>query len=239
MSNLSPDFWNEHHSPHKANFLYRENDELARQYRHLIGKMALEKGQTIFEIGCGNSVFLEYMVDKYNIVPYGIDYSDHGLDLICKRLPEYSSNFTKANLHNFEHNGKCFDVVGSFGLVEHFDNRQPIWNLSYSLLSKGGVCLCVAPNLSGINWFFAHCFTQALSWHFCVTLDQLISEAEAEGFKIVEAGYLGGYRLFATPSNKFMKFMKKLGNGFLHLIWQFGRRNARVASPFLYVLCKK
>jgi len=91
MKKLTPDFWDQQHTLWRENFLER-SDELTRQFYYLFDKLEMVGGKTVFEIGCGDSVFLEYLVNKYNILRYGIDYSDRGLDLIRRRLPKYASN---------------------------------------------------------------------------------------------------------------------------------------------------
>ena len=82
----------------------------------------------------------------------GLDYSEPGIAQ-CHAL--FDALGLKVNLcHNdiFNHHlpSASFDVVTSFGVIEHFDNVRPVVHRHLDLVKPGGAALIGVPNYGGV-----------------------------------------------------------------------------------------
>ena len=82
----------------------------------------------------------------------GLDYSESGIAK-CRKL--FDALGLKANLYHddfFNHHlpPASFDVVTSFGVIEHFDDARPLVQRHLDLVKPGGVALIAVPNYGGL-----------------------------------------------------------------------------------------
>lgn len=117
-------------------------------------------GMRYLEIGCAPGRLLAWVAVELQANVCGLDFSPTGCaaardtllhlrvgaDIRCEDVFENS----------FDHGS--FDVVTSFGLIEHFDNPMPVVQRHLELLRPGGVALVVVPNYRGLygrlqGWF--------------------------------------------------------------------------------------
>jgi SAM-dependent methyltransferase len=108
----------------------------------------------ILEIGAAHSSWLIYWAQEFHYVPFGIEYTKNGAEL------------GQANLDFFNIEGKLFEgdffdkdaefrkqkynVIFSYGFIEHFDNVEEILIDTYNLLEDDGYVITVVPNIEGI-----------------------------------------------------------------------------------------
>lgn len=104
------------------------------------------------EIGCAPGRLLAWVALRLGARVAGLDYSPAGIeaarrifdrldltaDLRCEDV--FSNTFTPGS----------FDVVASFGLIEHFDDPRPVVERHVNLVGPGGTALIVVPNYGGI-----------------------------------------------------------------------------------------
>jgi len=115
-----------------------------------------EKGKQYFfiELGCGASSFLPYLAKKYNNLRlFGIDNSPKGCKLASIGDSDYNSstNIICGDIIKCPINSKKFDIVFSFGLIEHFDNPEKVLENHVELLKPGGLLICIVPNVCGLQ----------------------------------------------------------------------------------------
>jgi 2-polyprenyl-3-methyl-5-hydroxy-6-metoxy-1,4-benzoquinol methylase len=233
---LNSDFWDSQHIE-RSNYLFKKNT-LSKEYSRIFSLIEINPGMTVFEIGCGDSVFLEFLVETYTISPFGLDSSPKGIELIKNRLPDYAEHFVLSDVEIYSDSSK-FDLVTSFGFLEHFTDREAIWRKSYELTKNEGYCLSVVPNLSGLNYYFAKHIAKIMDWHVAIPKSILELEAKSAGYEIVESGFFGGYRLFGTPKLAPIRYAKKFANLLLHIAWSINKSNNEYLSPYYFVLCRK
>ena len=108
-----------------------------------------DSGKTILEIGCADSDFLCYLAKRYGYKAYGIDYSD----AISKTADIFKfNNLAEPTLYKedfFNWNpDKQFDVVCSFGFIEHFENLDTVIAKHAELVSDNGKIIITLPHFA-------------------------------------------------------------------------------------------
>jgi 2-polyprenyl-3-methyl-5-hydroxy-6-metoxy-1,4-benzoquinol methylase len=109
-------------------------------------------GDNYLEIGCAPGKLLAWVASVLKAEVTGLDYSTSGITK-CQIL--FDTLGIKANLHHddlFNHRLalNSFDIVTSFGVVEHFDNARLAVQRHLDLVKPGGVALITVPNYTGI-----------------------------------------------------------------------------------------
>lgn len=119
--------------------------------RELTKSLSLSGGD-VLEIGCAPGKWLAFFAKTFGMRASGIEYSAAGM---------------RATLHNFELLGlsagtiitadffelspsRQFDVVMSFGFIEHFDDPDDVVARHLSWLKPGGTLVLCVPNFRGI-----------------------------------------------------------------------------------------
>src|SRR6185295_6750521 len=119
------------------------------------------RDRLLLEIGCGNSAFLPYLNKYFGFKVVGIDYSQFACEQTKKILERENVKgeiiFGDAFSPPVELLGK-FDIVCSFGVVEHFDKTAETLREFSKFLRPGGLMLTEAPNLSGFTGYLQEKF---------------------------------------------------------------------------------
>ena len=113
--------------------------------------------KTVFEVGCFPGGYLAYFGSK-GLELNGIDLSNR---VLTDLIPFYKSQQLKTGIlqqgNFFEFDvGKGFDLVCSFGFVEHFEQWQQVVKKHVALLNMGGYMIITAPNFRGAFQNFFH-----------------------------------------------------------------------------------
>jgi len=155
------------------------------------------KGQTCMEIGCGDSIHLPLIAQRYGLSVAGLDFTENGCRLATERLREQGFDGTMYQRDLFGKNddlhGK-FDFVASFGLVEHFDDPSEPLRAMRAFLKPGGRVLTTMPNVSpgSLHVFFQRLVgPKILAVHHLMTVEELRDFHERAGYQIVRYGYRG------------------------------------------------
>jgi cyclopropane fatty-acyl-phospholipid synthase-like methyltransferase len=111
------------------------------------------RGQRFLELGCSPGQVSAMICNRIPLRCEGVDFSDTGW-LYLRNLE--TVGVTEARLHTCDfrefHPPEPFDVVGSFGLVEHFDDPQEVLEHHDRLLRPGGLCVVELPRMRGLLW---------------------------------------------------------------------------------------
>ncbi len=178
-----------------------------RQYplraMHSLFKSAFQnldtKGMKLIEIGCGNSAWLPYFKKEYGFDVYGIDYSEEGCWQAKKILEREKVDGTIYCTDAFspaEELLSSFDVVCSFGVVEHFDDTAKTLKAFSNFLKKGGLLITTIPNLSGINgWMHKEMNRELYDIHVPIDKKQMGNAVDSAGLRNIRNGYLVGVSL--------------------------------------------
>lgn len=93
-----------------------------------------------------------------------------------------------------------FDVVYSLGLIEHFDDPEPIVAAHLEYLKPGGLLLLGCPNFGGLNlWLVRRLVPSVLSWHNtgAMNLRTWGEVARRLDLEPLFGAYLGGFQASA------------------------------------------
>ena len=130
-------YWNDHSAPNSSTYILPYQETL-RKY--------LPKGGRLLEIGCapGRALVTLHQLFGYDVT--GLDFVE--AHLTQSTLEEHhvpgrviEADFTTADLH------EVFDVVASFGFVEHFRDFGAVVRRQASLVAEGGTLLIGVPNI--------------------------------------------------------------------------------------------
>jgi len=118
-----------------------------------IARKNLPEAGTFLELGCAPgycSAVISYK--KKNISMTGVDFSPSADSYLStlKSIGTVNARLIKANLFEFKPEIK-YDVVGSFGLIEHFSGTdlEKILSLHDESLKPGGTLIIEVPNFNG------------------------------------------------------------------------------------------
>ena len=109
-------------------------------------------GCRYLEIGCAPGKLLAWVASVLKADVSGIDYSEKGIAQ-CRFL--FDTLGLKVNLYNedlFNHhiNKGYYDVVTSFGVIEHFNDARLVVKKHLDFVRPGGLALITIPNYSRI-----------------------------------------------------------------------------------------
>ena len=109
-------------------------------------------GNRYLEIGCAPGKLLAWVRSELHATVAGLDYSEAGIAQ-CRTLftaLQLEAELYCADLFNHEIPAESFDIVASFGVVEHFNDPRPAVRKHIELVRPGGVALIAIPNYGGL-----------------------------------------------------------------------------------------
>ncbi|MBT9150518.1 MAG: Ubiquinone biosynthesis O-methyltransferase [candidate division WS2 bacterium] len=110
------------------------------------------------EIGCATARYLEYFFHRFGLEIYGVDYSEAGCKLAEELLRRTGAKGEIMCLDIFdpsfqEQFDQYFDIVCSFGFIEHFTDPLPIIDVHRKLLRRGGRMFITIPNFCSTSYY--------------------------------------------------------------------------------------
>ncbi|TAE37099.1 MAG: class I SAM-dependent methyltransferase [Sphingobacteriales bacterium] len=140
---------------------------------------------------------------------------------------------------------KTYDMVCSFGLIEHFNNTENIIAKHLNYLSPGGTLLITLPNFKGINGWIQKTFDRYnYDKHFisCMDLDILSTTAQKLGLHHVQTFYNGGFSTWIENKEHKPIFIRVV----VKFIWLVGkivskiiRSESKLMSPYIVLIAQK
>lgn len=201
-------FWDKYFEKHETNPAIVGSSLFSDIFnKYLIPNQA----KSILEIGCANSNFLCYLAKKFGYKAYGIDYSD----AITKTSELFKFNdlpeptLYKEDIFAWK-SDKTFDLVCSFGFIEHFDNINPVIQKHAELIAPGGKLIITLPHFAHAQYLLHWLIDRDnLKKHNTkiMNLDSIKKAVIKSGLKIE---YLSYYKTFGfwTENNNMTKLEK-------------------------------
>lgn len=203
-------------------------------------------GAAVLEIGCAPGHTLAELCHRHNYEAHGVDYaSDPGsVEAILRARGVRIGQIDRADFFSWSP-GRTYDVVASFGFVEHFDNVADVVDRHFELVRPGGTVVVSFPNFAGgqkiLHWLFDR---ENLRRHntTCMNLPFLEAVAARNNAQIMLARYTGGqYAFFYEEQRRtyFAKVMRKMVHWTLRKVskrtfnWIWPQGNNALFSPYL------
>ena len=190
-------FWEGHPlpeavNPHKRSF---KNHVDRRFHDHFVSVFADADlgGHELLEVGCGRSRRLPYFAKEFGFSVTGIDYSPIGCDQ-ARSILEKSGVRGRIVMSDFstppDDMLEAFDVVVSFGVVEHFsDTASCVAELS-KFLKPGGLMITEIPNYVGlIGWLQKRLCRSIFDVHVPLDRESLKAAHEQAGLLVLSCKY--------------------------------------------------
>jgi hypothetical protein len=140
---------------------------------------------------------------------------------------------------------KKYDMVSSFGLIEHFSDTKDIIGRHLTFLNDEGTLFITLPNFKGINGWVQKTFDRYnYDKHFieCMDLAVLSATAKNLGLKNVEVFYHGGFSTWLENKSDKNIFVKAI----VKCIWVFGKiwskirkSENKLMSPYIVLIAQK
>ena len=154
------------------------------------------------EIGAGSSGWLPYFANKYRLKVSGLDYSEIGCKLAIENLRLLNIDFDEIICQDiFEWQGdKKYDVIFSYGVVEHFENPERILKICYDHLSPDGIIITLVPNLRGVMGKWSQKYVpEIFKIHKVISREELTSLHQQAGFQNIKTDYAGTFSIGVIP----------------------------------------
>lgn len=184
----------------------------------------------VFEVGCAPGKWLAFMAKEFSLTPSGIEYSEAGMNATLENFKILGLATGSIQTGDFSKvkPGRQFDVVMSFGFIEHFDNVDEVVDRHLDWLKPGGVLILGVPNFCGINAFVQGVLDrEILDKHNLkiMNLDYFRGLTARFGLKNIFLDYIGSFEpSLPIPKHRFGNPLQFAVRG---LLW-FARRIRRL-----------
>ncbi len=148
---LSDDFYRLFLDPTQTySCAYFERDDMTLEQAQIakidlsLGKLGLEPGMTLLDIGCGWGATINRALEKYDVNVVGLTLSRNQQAYVQKFLDKQDSPRSKrVLLQGWEQFSEPVDRIVSIGAFEHFgrDRYDDFFKMAYSVLPPDGVML--------------------------------------------------------------------------------------------------
>ena len=197
----------------------------------ILAKIIAQKNtKTAIELGGFPGYYAAYLKKYQHLDTTLFDYYIHpGLinQLLEKNgLKSGDVEIIEADLFNYEPE-KFYDMVLSFGLIEHFNDTRAIIKTHLRFLKPGGVLFITLPNFTGVNGWVQRKFDKAnYDKHNISSMDpkQLIDYCKQLGLKEVESYYHGRFSVWLENRSE----QSGLVNALVKSVWFIGKVGTKV-----------
>jgi 2-polyprenyl-3-methyl-5-hydroxy-6-metoxy-1,4-benzoquinol methylase len=178
-----------HMDPTTPGFRNRVDRGFASLFRQMVPTGPFEA----LEVGCANSLWLPYLATEHGARVCGLDYSELGCEgerailrdakvdgeVVCADLFEPPADLVDR-----------FDIVVTFGVVEHFDDTTGVISALRTYVKPEGVLLTIIPNMVGAIGTIEHWINHPVyDLHVRLTPRALACAHTSAGMTVTAAHY--------------------------------------------------
>lgn len=149
------------------------------------------RGRGLMEVGCADSIWLPYFRRELGFSVAGMDYSEAGCEAAQENLRNsgIAAEIFRADMYAPPSDllGR-FDVVFSYGLVEHFSDTAGAIAALRALCRPGGLLVTIVPNMTlTMGWLQRQFSETVYALHVPLSLKQLVVAHEMVEMKVERA----------------------------------------------------
>jgi len=207
------------------------------------------KPVTFLELGCYPGRYLYYFAKHLGYQVEGVDFLPEAAE-IPPRLAEEGVEVRVHVADFFTYNPENqYDVVGSFGLVEHFPQWEEVLDRHLAMLKPGGTLVLNFPYMHYAQYYLRLLLNPAnLEGHFLEVMDPLLwrSGLEARNCEVIYCNYYRTFGVFSggIAGNGAARFLRQTLYVLLKgiqkaFIWLRINIPNRYFSPFVVIVAKK
>jgi SAM-dependent methyltransferase len=226
-----------------------KNNRIYRPFYKTIHSILNEnKDYSVIELGgfpgTYTVLFKKYFNVKMTLIDQFIDQSIISGLLVKNGLNENDISIIEDDL--FKHDPKNkYDIVYSFGLVEHFIDTQDIISHHLKFLNPGGTLLIGIPNFRGLNGLIQRLFDKEnfkLHNLESMKLKVLLNAADKNGLKDIKVKYQYKFGVWIENIKERSRLLRllimtlKLFGEVVKITYPF---NSRIFSPYIILTAKK
>lgn len=235
-------YWDSSYANHK--FEMAPSVDPVRQW--IEKNIPASQGKSCFEIGC--------FPGRYLSVFGKLGYELHGVDLtprVTKDFPEWlkasgfkTGEFQQADIFKFS-TEKKYDLVCSFGFIEHFPNWDEVLKIHAELVAPGGLLVVETPNFRGAIQKFIHTSLDKENYlrHYIPSMDPFKWKKvlEGMGFEISYCSYMGRFEYWTDvpPKGFFQKSISRVTSVIGNRILKRLPADKKIYSPYIGIIAKK
>ena len=211
----------------------------------ILAKLIKENGiKSAVELGGFPGYYSIYLKKYEHLDTTLFDYYVHeGLvkQLLAKNgLQDGDIKIIEADLFNYTPAEK-YDMVLSFGLIEHFSDTKAIINTHLQFLKPGGTLFITLPNFTGVNGWVQRKFDlDNYNKHYidCMNPVFLAESCKQLGLKNIESYYHGKYTVWLENRDQKSGIVKALVKGIwtgIKVASKLTSKQSKALSPYIVV----
>lgn len=208
---------------------------------------------TALEVGCAPGKWLAFFNKELGYSIRGFDYVQSAVEttrtnLTLLGIPEDQFEISVEDFNMLSKKEK-YDVVCSFGFIEHFDDTERVFDGHLELVKQDGFLIIGLPSLNGINkWVHRLCDRDCAESRKLIPKHHLESMnlglyqrlAVERGVEVVFIGYIGGFEpsMFNTQliRNKLLRLLTRIVVKTFSIV--FFNTNNRFTSSYIMTIYK-
>ena len=225
---------------------------LHRFFERFFVKLAVKPGDLIVEAGSGGSIILPYFKTQFQLRAEGIENSPVGTEtsraIAAKsgvETPIHDADLFKLPPHLLQR----YDIVFSYGLVEHFLPTTLILDQLKSIARPGGHLVTLIPNMRGVvGWLQKVANPEVFAIHVPLSAAELAQAHRDSGLEVIEYGYIMTVNFsainFAGSGRLLSGAGPRLASWGSKLVWlaeslRFPEMPNALTSPYAFVIARK
>jgi len=252
-------YWDNNWSNIELVKAFDENDKSLDNYVNLqfheFFKKNLEpnKNISVLEIGCANSIWPVYFHKYLNAKVSGLDYSEIGCEKSRELLKHYNVPGEIFCADLFSPPAELlqkYDVVFSFGVVEHFEDTAHCLKSCAAFVKPGGILLTIIPNIPSIIGSIQKFVDKAVyDIHVPLTKEKLIHAHDTANFASkISCDHFMSLSLNVVNSgvfalSRFNPLLRRILSGISKVSWLLEKNGIKIpknrwTSPYIISIAK-